>query len=246
MEFKFSCIVNINILEGKCDFKERSSRIISTIIDVDELYMGQKSNKVSDNNKYRDKQSMEWFTLRPNVTISPEIKRFILNNIDLLPREIYKRLVDHGLDINIRQKQIHFWWVELGKPRYKRDEDSFISAEKVAFRNRFKIREIGVDATYNTNNLKFELYVVHAEVDGMGIPLAYLFIENNGNCSNGIRTGIIIDFLVQLKTRGLNPDFLITDKDFAQISENNFKPLEKMISEIMTFKDHSHDTLFFN
>lgn len=47
----------------------------------------------------------------------------------------------------------------------------------------------------NTNNLKFELYVVHAEIDGMGFPLAYLFMENNGNCGNGIRTGILIDFL---------------------------------------------------
>uniref|UniRef100_U9SMN4 Uncharacterized protein n=1 Tax=Rhizophagus irregularis (strain DAOM 181602 / DAOM 197198 / MUCL 43194) TaxID=747089 RepID=U9SMN4_RHIID len=47
---------------------------------------------------------------------------------------------------------------------------------------------------YNTNNLKFELYVVHAEVNGMGVLLAYLFIENNGNCSNGIQTEVIIDF----------------------------------------------------
>jgi len=27
---------------------------------------------------------------------------------------------------------------------------------------------------------------VHAEIDGMGFPLAYLFLENNGNCGNGI------------------------------------------------------------
>jgi hypothetical protein len=112
--------------------------------------------------------------IRPNFTISPAVKQFILNNIDLLPREIYKRLVDRGLNINIRQKQIHFWWVELGKTRYKRDEDSFISAEKwlleksyqIIFQKespkalgfltelwntlknfQFKIREIGVDAT---------------------------------------------------------------------------------------------------
>jgi hypothetical protein len=74
----------------------------------------------------------------------------------------------------------------------------------------------------NTNNLKFELYVMHAEVDGIGIPLAYLFIENNGNCGNGIRTGVIIDFLIQLKIRGLKPDFFITDKDFAQIFAARF------------------------
>ena len=74
----------------------------------------------------------------------------------------------------------------------------------------------------NTNNLKFELYVVHAEVDETGFPLAYLFIENDGNCGNEVRTGILIDFLIQLKIRGLEPDFFITDKDFAQISAARF------------------------
>ncbi len=69
-------------------------------------------------------------SVRPNIAIRPSIKKFILDNIDLLPREIYKRLVEHGLNINIRQKQVHFWWSELGKNRYKRDEDSFLSAQK--------------------------------------------------------------------------------------------------------------------
>ncbi|CAB4433197.1 unnamed protein product [Rhizophagus irregularis] len=186
---------------------------------------------------------------KADTSISPEIKQFILDNIDLLPREIYKRLVEQGLDINIRQKQVHFWWSEIGKKRYKRDNDPFSSAQKwleeksyhiifqkdnpkafgfltnfwnILKNSQFKVSEIGVDATYNTNNLKFELYVVHAEVDGMGFPLSYLFLENNGNCGNGIRTGVIIDFLLKLKTLGLEPEFFITDKDFAQISAARF------------------------
>ncbi|GET64849.1 ATP-dependent DNA helicase PIF1 [Rhizophagus irregularis DAOM 181602=DAOM 197198] len=157
------------------------------------------------------------------MTISPELKLFISDNIDLLPREIYKRLVERGLDLNIRQKQIHYWWTAIGQHRYKRDEDPFISAQKwlkedsyhvifqkncpnslgfltelwnVLKNSQFKIHEIGVDATYNTNNLKFELYVVHAEIDGMGFPLAYL--------------------------TGLEPEFFISDKDFAQISAARF------------------------
>lgn len=112
--------------------------------------------------------------IRLDTSVPHEIRAFILDNIDLLPREIYKRLVERGLSINIRQKQIHFWWVELGKSRYKRDEDSFTSAQKwlkenlysIIFHNespkafgfltelwntlqnsKFKIREIGVDAT---------------------------------------------------------------------------------------------------
>src|SRR6266542_2391487 len=100
-----------------------------------------KSRKHSDNNKHRDRQPMERFSckgcvkitlnkdptffnieiyhilhpIRPDTSIPNEVKTFILDNIDLLPREIYKRLIERGLNINIRQKQIHFWWVELGK-----------------------------------------------------------------------------------------------------------------------------------
>src|SRR3954451_9611329 len=74
----------------------------------------------------------------------------------------------------------------------------------------------------NTNNLKFELYAVLAKVDGIGLLLAYLFLENNGNCENSVRTDIIINFLLQLKICGLEPDFFITDKDFAQISAARF------------------------
>ena len=49
----------------------------------------------------------------------------------------------------------------------------------------------------------------------MGFPMAYLFLENNGNCDNSVWTGVIINFLAQLKIHGLKPNFLITDKDFA-------------------------------
>ena len=36
LEFKFSCTVNINTLDGKDNFKEQASHIISIIADVDE------------------------------------------------------------------------------------------------------------------------------------------------------------------------------------------------------------------
>ena len=91
-----------------------------------------KSKKHIDHNKHRDKQSMDRYScegyvkitfcqdfanikmqyyLHPtpsDILISPEIKNFILDNIDLLSREIYKQLIKQGLNINIRQKQIHF------------------------------------------------------------------------------------------------------------------------------------------
>ncbi|RIB24758.1 hypothetical protein C2G38_2167684 [Gigaspora rosea] len=157
---------------------------------------------------------------RLDNSISSEIKQYILENIDLLPREIYKRLVDN-LNLNIHQKQIHFWWTELGNKRYKRDKNPFISTQKWLMEELHQIiiqkespqaisfltgmwnilrvltsksmkleliSHVNIVMDYNTNNLRFELFVVHAHVDGSGYPLAYLFLENNGNCNNGIRT----------------------------------------------------------
>jgi len=54
--------------------------------------------------------------VRPvNKSVPQVVKDFIKENIDLFPREIYKRLVNEGLDKSINQKQIHFWWTELGQ-----------------------------------------------------------------------------------------------------------------------------------
>ena len=68
----------------------------------------------------------------------------------------------------------------------------------------------------------FELYNLHAEMNGTGFPLSYLFVENNGQCKGGIRTGILQKFLTIFRNRGLNPTFFLTDKDFAQINAARF------------------------
>ncbi|CAB4442178.1 unnamed protein product [Rhizophagus irregularis] len=194
--------------------------------------------------------------LPKEVSIPKCVKDFISENIDLLPKEIYARLVENGSDPEIRQNQIYFWWSKLGETRYKRDSNSFLSAktlleeyncikildidlpvQAIAFEtrlyqmlieNNILIKEFGIDAnksinnhmiscTYNTNNLGFELYVIHAEVDGAGFPLAYLFLEHNGKCGDSIRTKMITKFVLQLKEKGLDPEFILTDKDWAQI-----------------------------
>jgi len=60
--------------------------------------------------------------------------------------------------------------------------------------------------------------VLHAEVNGTGYPLGYLFLDNNGNGVSGARTTIITKFLNEFKEREISPQFFLTDKDFAQIS----------------------------
>ena len=87
---------------------------------------------------------------------------------------------------------------------------------------KINISECRIDATYNTNNMGFELYVLHAEINGTGFPLSYLFLENNGGCKDGIRTSILQKFLTIFRDQELQPKFFLTDKDFAQINAARF------------------------
>ncbi|CAB4423647.1 unnamed protein product [Rhizophagus irregularis] len=189
--------------------------------------------------------------VRPvDKSLPQNVKEFIEKNISLLPREIYARLVNEGLDISIKQSQVHFWWTHLGQGRYKRCEDAFDSTclwllendysiilkevepvRALAFETNIlkqlnelgiNINEYGIDATYNTNNMGFELYVLHAEVNGTGFPLSYLFLENNGKCKDGLRTSILQKFLTIFRDQGLQPKFFLTDKDFSQINAARF------------------------
>ncbi|CAG8436323.1 3850_t:CDS:2, partial [Scutellospora calospora] len=171
-----------------------------------------------------------------NVAVPEDVKQYIKNNIDLLPREIYARLIDKGMDTSIVQKQIHYWWATFGSNRYIRHNDAFKSAlmwieeecYKVIVNTTTPVRAIGfltglLDDFKRLNiNIWFELYVLHAEVNGSGYPIAYLFVESNSKSGNGIRTEIILIFLNEIKLQGVTPEFVLTDKDFAQISGIRF------------------------
>ncbi|GBC05165.1 hypothetical protein RclHR1_06070001 [Rhizophagus clarus] len=120
-----------------------------------------------------------------NVEVSQDIKDFIKEHIDLLHREIYVQLVSKE-------------W--LNQENHNIILDETIPVPAIAFTTGLyeklnqigvKIRECGIDATYNTNNFGFELYTLEAEINRTGFLLAYLFLENNGRCGDGIRTEII-------------------------------------------------------
>jgi len=65
--------------------------------------------------------------------------------------------------------------------------------------------------------LAFELYAVIGQKNGSGYPLAYLFLDNSKK-GDGVRTLILAGFFNSLKHKELNPEFFLTDKDFAQIN----------------------------
>ncbi|CAB4481914.1 hypothetical protein RhiirA1_469807 [Rhizophagus irregularis] len=125
-ELAFSCTINIVTLEGNS--KDRANHIIKMISDIDDYVWMQSMHRYTCNGCikitiFEDLASSNieikhhLHPKKADTSISPEIKQFILDNIDLLPREIYKRLVEQGLDINIRQKQVHFL-LEQMKFRY--------------------------------------------------------------------------------------------------------------------------------
>ena len=79
-----------------------------------------------------------------------------------------------------------------------------------------KFDAIEIDATYNTNNLAWELYAIMGVIDGTGFPLSYLLISAGKNRNI---TGILIQWMQALKERNLKDfPYILTDKDFSEIN----------------------------
>ncbi|CAG8727147.1 15852_t:CDS:2 [Gigaspora margarita] len=73
-----------------------------------------------------------------------------------------------------------------------------------------------VDASYNTNQLKYKLYALMALIDGTGFPISYCFIESGKECDT---CAAIISWFKFLYESGLKEvKTILLDKDFAQIS----------------------------
>ncbi|CAG8835667.1 31117_t:CDS:2, partial [Gigaspora margarita] len=126
-------------------------------------------------------------------SISLEIKQYILENIDLLSREIFrskKWLIENSHQIIIQKESPQ----AIG----------FLSRMwNMINSSRIQINEIGVDS-----------------ISDIYWPIYSLKIMKN--CNNGIRTSVLVDFFSKLYLLGLNPEFLLTNKDFSQISATRF------------------------
>ena len=78
-----------------------------------------------------------------------------------------------------------------------------------------------IDATFGTNNAGMDLHAVFAELDGTGVPLAYLFVEKDnstGPAPAANMTQIIDQFLRSLRQSGLFLSFIGCDKDNVRIA----------------------------
>ncbi|CAB4393767.1 unnamed protein product [Rhizophagus irregularis] len=149
-----------------------------------------------------------------NVEVFQDIKNYIKEHIDLLLREIYAQLVSKGLDLSIHQKQIQFWWSKLEENKYKHHENAFKSTIEWHNQENYNTRleeTITVHAVIFTTGLYEKLnqkktldlnYTL--EMNGTEFPLAYLF-DMEKLCDIGIQL-----------------EFLLSDKDFAQLNAARF------------------------
>ncbi|GJE99912.1 hypothetical protein PsYK624_161870 [Phanerochaete sordida] len=82
-------------------------------------------------------------------------------------------------------------------------------------------QELGMDSTWNTNSANFELFAAVAGAEGSGIPLAFLMIQSSKEAAEGAKEQLITSFLSQLKARGVNPEYTLSDKDWSEINAMN-------------------------
>ncbi|KAJ2970013.1 hypothetical protein NUW54_g12830 [Trametes sanguinea] len=79
-------------------------------------------------------------------------------------------------------------------------------------------QELAMDSTWNTNGGNFELFAAMADINGAGLPLAFLFIRTTPAAAAGAKQTILERFLHQLKALGVDPEFTLTDKDWSEIN----------------------------
>lgn len=100
--------------------------------------------------------------------------------------------------------------------------DFFLKKSLLALRN---AKEISIDSTYRTNSQGAELYAVLGKLDGTGIPLAYMLKiwqpteqRINSGQDEGDSIFLFQQLLTQLKGYGLDPAFIGSDKDAAELA----------------------------
>ena len=97
----------------------------------------------------------------------------------------------------------------------------FVNNFKVEFS---KVREVFIDATYQTSKLNMHLYSIVAEELGYGVPLAFMIMEIHPK-EDETRPKVKAEalecnrhFYSEAKKLGIDPEFVHTDKDFSELT----------------------------
>jgi hypothetical protein len=92
------------------------------------------------------------------------------------------------------------------------------------------VKEIFIDATYNTSKEATHLYAIVGNEYGYGIPLGFMLMEigkkENTKSSKTVKEALNCNrnFYSKAKELGLEPTFVHTDKDWSEISASQVFP----------------------
>ena len=93
-----------------------------------------------------------------------------------------------------------------------------------------KAEEIFVDATHNTSKTNSHLYSIVGCEQGYGVSLGFMLLNMNnkedavGPRARGEVTDCIRNFFAKAKELELNPQFVHTNKDYAEINAAQASP----------------------
>ncbi|GBC01685.1 hypothetical protein RclHR1_00430002 [Rhizophagus clarus] len=178
--------------------------------------------------------------------VPDEIKDEIERNKHLDPLKLCNHLSIQFDMSNITGKQIYYWWSLSVRSIYQYEDDPIKSAIALldkeyqskecmllmtkststltaigfstSFLNKLKnIKEIHIDATYKTAKGRFELYGIIGEKYRTGFALGYLILDVVDELES-TKTMILSEFLSKFKELKLEPEYIFTDKDFAEIN----------------------------
>ena len=63
-----------------------------------------------------------------------------------------------------------------------------------------------------------ELFGRMADMLGEGLPLSYLFVVTEADAPPHTKETILVNWMEALKSRGINPEFMLSDKDPLEIN----------------------------
>lgn len=191
-----------------------------------------------------------------DISLPLVVQSFVLDRAARqTPSEIYRALYGSHEIGHVKQHQVYYLWQQANAKMWRRNPDEFLSAHALVAekpreyqRKEIKVgnlrglaiyisesisslsscKELAMDATYGTNHSGSDLFAVLAELDGTGIPVAYLFVNtlplsqeacvSPNPADPGAKSQTLLQFLRPLQTAGFQPTFFGSDKDHSQIN----------------------------
>jgi transposase-like protein len=68
------------------------------------------------------------------------------------------------------------------------------------------------------NKQGLELFAGVSDMEGEGLPVSFLFYENNGKAADGAKQRVLTSWYEALKRKGFDPEFTLSDKDDSEIN----------------------------